>query len=281
MNAVDLITRKREGAAHTPEELDFLVSGVTSGTIPDYQIAAWLMAVCWRGMTDEETANFTQAMARSGQMLDLRRRWPNVVDKHSTGGVGDKTSLVLAPMLAAAGFRVAKMSGRGLGFSGGTIDKLESIPGLRVELTAGEFVEQVDRIGLAICAQTPDLAPADGKLYALRDVTATVDSRPLIAASVMSKKLALGAARLVLDVKVGAGAFMRTTADAQDLARMMTNIGRAGGLQTTAVISEMSQPEGYAIGNALEVREAIAVLRGEGPPDVLQICVALGQELGA
>ncbi|MHB8618693.1 MAG: thymidine phosphorylase [Chloroflexota bacterium] len=281
MSIVDIIARKRAGEANTPEELDLLVRGVTSGAVPDYQIAAWLMAVCIRGMTEEETAHLTQAMARSGEVLDLRSRWPNVVDKHSTGGVGDKTTLVLAPMLAAAGFRVAKMSGRGLGFSGGTLDKLESIPGFRTELSSGQFLDQVERIGIAICGQSASLAPADGRLYALRDVTATVDSVPLIASSVMSKKLALRASRLVLDVKVGSGAFMKTLDQARHLARLMVSIGQASGVYTVAVISEMEQPEGFTVGNALEVREAVATLRGQGPGDVLEVCLALGRELGA
>ncbi len=279
MNAVDLISRKREGAAHTDEELEFLVQGVTAGSIPDYQTAAWLMAVCWRGMTGQETSALTMAMARTGQMLALKERWPNVVDKHSTGGVGDKTTLVLAPMLAAAGARVAKMSGRGLGFSGGTVDKLESIPGMKLDLSSEAFVTQVGRIGLAISGQSADLAPADGKLYALRDVTATIQSIPLIASSVMSKKLALGASRLVLDVKVGAGAFMKTVEDARALARAMVDIGNSAGTETVAVLSEMSQPEGFAVGNALEVREAIATLRGDGPEDLLEVCLMLGRQL--
>ncbi|MBV8084328.1 MAG: thymidine phosphorylase [Chloroflexi bacterium] len=279
MQARDLIAAKRDGAEHRPDELGFLVAGITAGSIPDYQAAAWLMAVCLRGMTHAETAALTQAMARSGETLDLQARWPNVVDKHSTGGVGDKTSLVLMPMLAAAGWRVGKMSGRGLGFSGGTIDKLESIPGLRCDLSRAEFLDQLDRVGLVIAGQSAELAPADGKLYALRDVTATVDSIPLIAASIMSKKLACRAGRLVLDVKVGRGAFMKTPAQAQELAETMVAIGNAAGVQTSAVISDMDQPEGYAIGNALEVREALDCLQGGGPADVIALCERLAATL--
>jgi len=280
VTALDLLNRKRQGAAHTREEIDFLVRGVTDGSIPDYQISAWLMAVCLRGMTPDETLWLTQAMAASGEMLGLQTRWPDVVDKHSTGGVGDKTSLVLLPVLAAAGCRVAKMSGRGLGFSGGTIDKLEALPGLRTDLSRAEFEAQVHRLGLAIAAQSAELAPADGKLYALRDVTATVDSLPLIASSIMSKKLACRPGQLVLDVKVGAGAFMKTLPDARALADAMLAIGQAAGIRTSAVISDMSQPEGFAIGNALEVREAVEILQARGSADVLDLCRALACALG-
>ncbi|HEU0166716.1 MAG TPA: thymidine phosphorylase [Chloroflexota bacterium] len=280
MQARDLIAAKRDGAEHSADELEFLVAGITAGSIPDYQAAAWLMAVCLRGMTHAETAALTEAMAGSGETLDLQARWPNAVDKHSTGGVGDKTSLVLMPMLAATGWRVGKMSGRGLGFSGGTIDKLESIPGLRCDLSRTEFLDQLDRVGLVIAGQSAELAPADGKLYALRDVTATVDSIPLIAASIMSKKLACRAGRLVLDVKVGRGAFMKTLGQAQDLADTMVAIGEAAGVQTSAILSDMDEPEGYAIGNALEVREALECLRGGGPPDVIALCLRLASALG-
>lgn len=280
MSPPELIARKRDGQAHTEAEIRFLIAGITSGDIPDYQTAAWLMAVFLRGMTPEETSWLTKAMAASGEQLDLQARWSNVVDKHSTGGVGDKTSLVLMPALAACGCRVAKMAGRGLGFSGGTIDKLESIPGLRTDLSREAFLDQVERVGIAMASQSADLAPADGHLYALRDVTATVDSIPLIASSIMSKKLACRAGRLVLDVKVGCGAFMKSLDDAQALADAMVDIGRDSGVSTSAVISEMSQPEGFTIGNALEVREAIETLHDRGPSDVRELCSALAQALG-
>ncbi len=280
MLATELIARKRDGQAHTRDEIEFLIGGITSGEIPDYQTSAWLMAICIRGMSEDETVWLTQAMAHSGATLDLQARWPDVVDKHSTGGVGDKTSLVLAPMLAAAGCRVAKMSGRGLGFSGGTIDKLESIPGFQTELSCQDFLDQVERIGLAIASQSAELAPADGMLYALRDVTATVDSLPLIASSIMSKKLACRPGRLVLDVKAGSGAFMKTLDQARRLAEAMVRIGGAGGVRTSAVISDMSQPEGCAIGNALEIREAIETLQGRGPTDVIELCGRLADALG-
>ncbi|MGI8588466.1 MAG: thymidine phosphorylase [Chloroflexia bacterium] len=276
MRAVDLIIAKRDGAAHTREELEWLIGGMLSGDVPDYQMAAWLMAVCWRGMAPQETADLTAVMAGSGRRLDLSAAAPFVADKHSTGGVGDKTTLVVAPMVAAAGVPVGKMSGRGLGFSGGTIDKLESIPGFRVGLTDAEFIEGVKRVGLVVAAQTPDLAPADGRLYSLRDVTGTVESLPLIAASIMSKKLAAGASAIMLDVKVGKGAFMKTEADARALAETMVSIGRAAGLQVQAVLSGMDQPLGFAIGNALEVQEAVATLRGEGPDDLLELALHLG-----
>jgi pyrimidine-nucleoside phosphorylase len=278
--ATELIARKRDGHAHTRDEIEFLIGGITSGEIPDYQASAWLMAICIRGMSEDETVWLTQAMAHSGATLDLQGRWPDVADKHSTGGVGDKTSLVLAPMLVAAGCRVAKMSGRGLGFSGGTIDKLESIPGFRTELSRQDFLDQVERIGLAIVSQSAELAPADGKLYALRDVTATIDSLPLIASSIMSKKLACRPGRLVLDVKAGSGAFMKTLDQARTLAEAMVRIGGAAGVRTSAVISDMSQPEGCAIGNALEVREAIETLQGRGPADVIELCGRLADALG-
>jgi pyrimidine-nucleoside phosphorylase len=279
MRAVDLIVKKRNGEALTTAEIQFLITGYTAGSIPDYQMSAFAMAVVWRGMNDRETADLTLAIAHSGDYIDLHDLVPLTVDKHSTGGIGDKTSLVLGPMVAAAGMPVAKMSGRGLGFSGGTIDKLESIRGLQTELSTEAFRQAVRDVGLVIAGQSADLAPADKQLYALRDVTGTVESIPLIAASVMSKKLAAGADCIVLDVKCGAGAFMQTLAEARALAQTMVAIGTHAGRRVAAAISTMEQPLGRAIGNALEVREAIATLRGEGPTDLVELCVALGGKL--
>ncbi len=273
MNAIDIIARKRDGFTLTAGEIDFFIQGYTSGAIPDYQAAAWCMAVFLRGMNSEEVTELTLSIARSGQMLDLSDVAPLVADKHSTGGVGDKVTLALGPVVAACGQPVGKMSGRGLGFSGGTIDKLESIPGWSPRLSISDFKRQLANIGLVVAGQTSDLAPADGKLYALRDVTATVPSLPLIASSVMSKKLASGANVILLDVKVGEGAFMRTLPDAEALARIMVTIGAQAGRRVVARVSDMSQPLGHAVGNALEVKEAIATLKGQGPSDFTRLIV--------
>ena len=279
MRIVDIIARKRAGAEHTAAEIESLVLGYGRGEVPDYQVAAWLMAACLRGLSRRETADLTAAIVRSGEVVDWSGRLSCVVDKHSSGGVGDKTSLVVGPLVAAAGAPVAKMSGRGLGFTGGTLDKLEAIPGLRVRRSLAELREQVERVGLAIVAQSPELAPADGKLYALRDATATVDYLPLIASSIMSKKIAGGANGVVLDVKTGRGAFMPTVAEARELAEWMIDLGRAAGRCVRAVISSMEAPLGLAVGNALEVKEAVATLRGEGPSDLLELSLALGSQM--
>jgi len=278
MRTVELVERKRDGGRLTAAEIAFLVDGYTRGEIPDYQMAAFCMAVVWRGMDMRETADLTAAMVATGERLDLRR-FGRVVDKHSTGGVGDKTTLVVAPLVAACGLPVAKMSGRGLGFSGGTLDKLESIAGYRVDLSTQEFLAQLERIGIVLTGQTADLAPADGKLYALRDTTGTVPAIPLIASSIMSKKIAAGANAVVLDVKVGSGAFMKTLAEARLLARTMVAIGKAHGLAVTCELTDMDQPLGRAVGNSLEVAEAVATLRGEGPPDLLALTRLAGVEM--
>ncbi len=279
MRAVDIITKKRDGGELSSEELKFFIDGYVSGEIPDYQAAAWCMATFFRGMTPAETARLTEAMAFSGETLDLHDVVPFVVDKHSSGGVGDKTSLVIGPMVAALGIPVGKMSGRGLSFSGGTLDKLESIPGYRVGLTVEEFKRQLSTVGVVIAGQTQELAPADGKLYGLRDVTGTVSSLPLIASSIMSKKIAAGADAIVLDVKVGQGAFMSTEEEATELAQLMIQIGRDLGRRMTALIGDMNQPLGRAVGNALEVREAIRTLQGDGPDDFHEHCVDVAAEM--
>jgi len=279
MNAVDVIIKKRDGLELSLEEIEFFVDGFTRGVIPDYQAAAWAMAVLIRGMTDRETTDLTLAMANSGSTLDLSKVVKIALDKHSTGGVGDKTTLVVEPLVAACGVPVGKMSGRGLGFSGGTLDKLESIPGYRTNLSRDEFILQLKEIGLVLTGQSPDLAPADGKFYALRDVTGTVPSMPLIASSVMSKKIAGGAQAIVLDVKVGSGAFMKTLEDARTLAVLMVSIGRLSGRKVVALISDMNQPLGSAVGNALELMEAIDTLHGEGPQDFRQHCLDVAGEM--
>ena len=278
VRAIDMILAKRAGDEHDPTDLADFVSAYTAGQVPDYQMSAWLMAVCWRGMSEAETAALTSAMAESGELLELHDL-PNTVDKHSTGGVGDKTTLVLAPLLAAMGGTVAKMSGRGLGHTGGTVDKLESIPGFRTDLSEEAFLAQARSVGVVVTGQSKDLAPADGLLYALRDATGTVESLPLIASSIMSKKLAGGAKSMVLDVKVGSGAFMKTLDDARALAEAMVSIGGHAGREVRAVISNMSEPLGLAVGNALEVDEAVRCLQGDGPADLLELSLTLASEV--
>ena len=279
MRAVDIIVKKRDRKELTKEEIDFFVQGFASGEIPDYQASAWAMAVLLNGMTARETTDLTLAMVASGDTLDLTGVAPVVVDKHSTGGVGDKTSLVVAPTVAACGLVVGKMSGRGLGFSGGTLDKLDSIPGFRSDLTTKEFLNQLKEIDIVLTGQTADLAPADGKLYALRDVTGTVQSIPLIASSVMSKKIAAGADAIVLDVKVGSGAFIQSLEDAKELSHLMVSIAELADRKAIAILSDMNQPLGYAIGNALEVKEAIRTLNGNGPADFIEHCLMVAAHM--
>ena len=275
MRMYDLIEKKKLGMELTTDEIRFMIDGFTDGSIPDYQMSAMLMAIYFNGMENEELAAFTLAMRDSGDLVDLSPIEGIKVDKHSTGGVGDKTTLIVGPIVAACGVPVAKMSGRGLGFTGGTLDKLESISGFRIDLSAEEFFETVKKTGISVIGQTGNLAPADKLLYALRDVTATVDSIPLIAASVMSKKLAAGSDKIVLDVTTGSGAFMKNTRDAKKLAKHMVAIGNHAGKETVAILTGMEEPLGFAIGNNMEVKEAIEVLKGDGPEDVKEVSVAL------
>ena len=279
MRMVDLIEKKRNGSVLEDEEIRFIIRGYTDGSIPDYQMSAFVMAVYFRGMTDHETAVLTDAMMRSGDLIDLSRFGDKSVDKHSTGGVGDKTTLILAPIVSCLGGKMAKMSGRGLGHTGGTVDKLESIPGFRTTLSGEEFLSQVERCGVAVIGQSGNLTPADKKLYALRDVTAVIDSLPLITSSIMAKKLAAGSHSIVLDVKVGSGAFMKTPEDGRRLAENMVAIGKAFGRNMTAVMTNMDLPLGCNVGNALEVMEAAEVLQGRGSSDLRELCITLADNM--
>ena len=279
MRMYDIILKKRNGERLSDEEIGFFIDGYTRGEIPDYQASALCMAICLRGMDDDEIAALTYSMARSGDMLDLSRFGELSSDKHSTGGVGDKTSLIVGPIAAALGAKVTKMSGRGLGHTGGTVDKLESIPGMRMTISREEFLDQCDKVGLAIIGQSGNMTPADKKLYALRDVTATVDSIPLITSSIMSKKLAAGSHNIVLDVKTGSGAFMKTYEDSKKLAESMVKIGKLCGRNMAALITDMDRPLGYAVGNSLEIIEAVEVLKGERTGDLYEVCIALATEM--
>ena len=275
MRMYDLITAKKNGREHTREELEFIVNGFVDGSVPDYQMSAWMMAVCLKGMTDQETAILTDVMAHSGDMVDLSPIQGIKVDKHSTGGVGDKTTLVITPIVAACGVKIAKMSGRGLGHTGGTVDKMESVPGTRTALDQEEFFAQVNKIGISVIGQSGHLAVADKKMYALRDVTATVDCIPLIASSIMSKKLAAGSDAILLDVTCGNGAFMKTVDQAIELAQKMVAIGTHNGRNVAALITDMDTPLGHNIGNSLEVMESMEVLKGRGPADLTEVCYQL------
>lgn len=279
MNAVEIIIKKRDKLELSREEIEYFINGLSSKQIPDYQAAAWLMAVVLNGMNERETTDLTLAMANSGEVLDLSGVVPIEVDKHSTGGVGDKTTLVVEPLVAACGLPVGKMSGRGLGFSGGTLDKVEAIPGFRTSFTRDEFISLLRDTGLVLAGQSGDMAPADGVLYKLRDVTGTVDSIPLIASSVMSKKIAGGAQAIVLDVKIGVGAFMKNLDDARKLSQLMVSIGKLSGRRVIALLSEMNQPLGCAVGNALEVKEAIETLHGKGPADFTEHCLHVASHM--